>query len=100
MRWKRPQKSGKILSDLDMRWLVQKLKSSAFQNAIARQMTNFCKKITPVSNPVIDLEACFLDFIGQNIAILYIVKHAPFIERDLFTYFSRSDFRLSTVVRK
>ena len=63
-------------------------------------MSNFCSKITTISNPAIDLDACFLDFIGQNVAILYIVKEAPFIKRGLFTYFSRSDFRRSSFVRK
>ena len=54
---------------------VRKLKSSAFQITIASQMSNFCSKTTTLSNPGIDLDACILDFNGQNIATLGIIKY-------------------------
>ena len=57
LRPKRPQKRSKNLCDLVERWLVRKLKSSAFQNAIARQMNNFFSENTTLWNQAINLAA-------------------------------------------
>ena len=58
-RPKRPQKRSKIWCDLVERWLVRKLRSSAFQNAIARQISNFSSENTTLSNQAINLDALY-----------------------------------------
>ena len=60
LRWKRPQKSGTLLPDFDGWWLVGKLKSSAFQNTIKREMSTKWAKMPSVQIQGIDFYGPFL----------------------------------------
>ena len=64
------------------------------RNRIARQMSNFCSKTTTLSNLAIVLDACILDFIGQNVAILVSVKY--FHIKPLRSFYRRLAIRFSS----
>ena len=66
LRSKSPHKNGKILSVSDERWRVRKLKTSAFKNAIPRQIYNFRSKTTTLSNQAINLAALLSRLYQKN----------------------------------